>query len=194
MRTTLHLPGYPAAQQLSNTQSLPRAEYIPSCTRSPKSPRKWNPGRQGGPPLGGGELGGRRYAELDRAQYTRLSQSDLWCPGTDAWGPTGALSFTWHSRRLSRDVEAPPWRVSSSHRCLPHWANECPAESLRLSSSLCPRPTPLPPKSKVSQLYSLRMFSKSPLDRWELRADDKRSKSADARGPQLSAGRVKRAA
>lgn len=68
----------------------------------------------------------------------------------------------------------------------------CRVPSPQLAS--VPPPHPLPPKSKVSQLYSLRMFPKSPLDLWQWRADDKSSKSADAHGPQLSARRVKRAA
>lgn len=49
VRSTFYLPGYPVAQQLSYTQSIPLAEYKPSCILSPKSPRKWNPGLQRGP-------------------------------------------------------------------------------------------------------------------------------------------------
>lgn len=52
VRSSLLLPSCPAAQQLSCTQTSPLAEDIPSCPLPPstKSPSKWNPRRQRGPP------------------------------------------------------------------------------------------------------------------------------------------------
>lgn len=59
-----------------------------------------------------------------------------------------------------RSVRTPSGRASRSHRCQPRRAAGVPLRPFASACDVPPPPTPLPPVSKVSQLFCLRIFRK----------------------------------
>ncbi|XP_032728063.1 proline-rich protein 2-like [Lontra canadensis] len=143
----------------------------------------------------------RRGAAARRERAPAPCASPLPEPGDKRAGPhpSTPLYLARPATLRGPSVQTPSGRASRSHRCQPRRAPGVPLRPFASACDVPPPPTPLPPVSKVSQLFCLRIFRKvsarSPGVGLQCQARQPRGCPAPpSRGPLRSARTGRRAA